>query len=159
MADLTDICAECRNYFLKDYTDTSKAIHYGTYNIVGNHIEGVDFLKEDQYFRITGSDLNDGVYQFKSSGIEGLRNETFEGSIWAMSVPPAFIKLAEDIDAWRTANEAVDSQNMSPYNSESFGGYSYSKSGGGSSGSGGTNATWQGQFARRLAVYKRIYPL
>lgn len=158
MADLTEICAEVRNYFLKDYTDLSKSIHDGTFTIVNGRLEGVDYLKEEQYFRIHGSDLNDGVWQYSSEGIEGLRDETFDGAVWAMSVPPAFIKLAEDIDAWRAANEAVDSQNMSPYNSESFGGYSYSKSGGGSSSGGGTNATWQGQFARRLAVWKRLYP-
>lgn len=158
MADLTEICAVCRNYFLKDYLDTSKSIHDGSYTISSGLINGVDFLKIGQYFRITGSDLNDGVYQFTGEPIEGLKDETFTGAVWAMSVPPAFVKLAEDIAAWRAANESADSDNMSPFTSESFGGYSYSK-GSGSAAEGGTATSWQGQFARRLHAWKRIYIL
>lgn len=159
MADLTEICALCRNYFLKDYTDTSKSIHDGTYTISNGVITDVSFLKIGQYFRITGSDLNDGVYLNSGGAISELHDETFNGAVWAMSVPPAFIRLAEDIEKWRATNEAVDSTNMSPFNSESFGGYSYSKSGGGSGSGGGTNATWQGQFSKRLQAWKRIYIL
>jgi hypothetical protein len=71
-----------------------------------------------------------------------------------MSVPPAVLALAEEIDTWRAANADALS---SPYQSESFGGYSYSKaSGGGAGGSGSAAYGWQDQFAARLAPYRRL---
>ena len=161
MADLTEICAECRNYFLRDYLDVSKYIHDGTYTIQNHSITDISFLKPGQYFRIVGSDLNDGVYQNNAAGMASLEEETFEGAVWAMSVPPAFVKLATDIAAWRAANESATSKNMSPFSSESVSGvYSYSKSGGGSNGSdGGTAVTWKSQFKSRLNTYRRVYEL
>jgi hypothetical protein len=71
-----------------------------------------------------------------------------------MSVPPIVIALSADIDAWREKNEALDSENMSPYTSESFDGYSYSKGG---NSRGGTATSWQSQFADRLKPYRRLY--
>jgi hypothetical protein len=44
---------------------------------------------------------------------------------------------------------------MSPFTSESFGGYSYSK-GGGSDASGKGQNTWQGAFKARLNAYRRM---
>lgn len=159
MADLTEICAECRNYFLRDYVEVSKYIHQGTFTIANHSITDISFLKAGQYFRIAGSDLNDGVYQNTIAGVASLTDETFTGAVWAMSVPPAFIKLADDIAAWRAANESATSKNMSPFSSESISGvYSYSK-GAGSGADGGTAVTWKSQFKSRLNAYRRVYEL
>lgn len=159
MADLTEVCAEVNNYFLKDYIDVSKYIHSGTFTIESHGISDISFLKAGQYFRIVGSDLNDGVYQNTTAGMESLTDETFTGAVWAMSPPPAFIKLADDIAAWRTANESATSKNMSPFSSESVSGvYSYSK-GAGSGADGGTAVTWKSQFKSRLNAYRRVYEL
>ena len=151
---LTALCKEINNYFIKD----TSAIHIGEYSISDGTISGIsspfDFMKIGQYFRIVGSDLNDGVYQYTGEKITALKDEDFSGAIWAMSVPPVVIALAAEIAEWRTKNEAVTSDNMSPYTSESFDGYSYSKGG---NGKGGTATTWQGQFASQINQWKKIY--
>lgn len=134
---LEKMCAECRNYFVKD-------IHFGTFNINDGAIEPLDFLQEGQYFRIVGSVLNDGVYQYQTSK---LTDEVFDGAIWAMSVPPSFIALASDIKTWQDKDGKP-----SAYTSESFGGYSYTKA----TNSKGQPATWKEVFASELNNYRRI---
>ena len=58
---------------------------------------------------------------------------------------------------WSDKYLGVDSAAMSPFNSESFGGYSYSKSGGSSSsGNVDLSGTWQGAFADRLNNWRKI---
>ena len=140
---LTELCAELRNYFLRD---READIHYGQYTISGGSID-LPFLLNGQYFRIVGSLLNDGVYQYPA---DGLADEVFTGAVWAMAVPPAVIALAAEIDGWNKANaDAL----ASPYQSESFGGYTYSK-GNSSSGTGGYD--WKDQFSNRLNKYRRL---
>lgn len=139
---LTVICAEIRNYFL---AHREEDIHSGEYTIEDGSIE-LDFLRDGQYFRIVGSALNDGVHQYPATL---LKDETFKGSIWAMSVPPSFVALAAEIEDWVSANTSALA---SPYQSESFGGYSYSKA----TGSNGRGYSWQDQFATRLNAFRRI---
>lgn len=113
-------------------------------------------ILDGQYFRIVGSVFNDGVHQ--KGDEDALHDETFSGSVWAMAVPPAVIALAEDIQAWQDKYGGVDGIAMSPYSSESFGGYSYSKASGGSwnSDSDSGAVTWQSVFADRLNRWRKI---
>ena len=136
---LTEVCAELRNYFVKD-------IHNGTFEIVGGKITPLDFIQENQYFRIVGSVFNDGVYKYTDK-LE-LTDEKFIGSVWSMAVPPSVIDLAEEIKKFNESDEAKPSA----YTSESFGGYSYSKA----TDSNGVPLTWQKVFANRLNKYRRI---
>jgi hypothetical protein len=99
-----------------------------------------------------GSVFNDGVYQM-TDNLE-LADEIFDGSIWLMAIPKAFLDLVKDIEDWQKKNGSVDSAAMSPFNSESFGGYSYSK-GSGKSGE-GTGASWQGAYASRLNIWRKL---
>lgn len=142
---LTELCAELKNYFLRDQ---SEDIHNGSFTISDGSID-LPFLLNGQYFRIVGSVLNDGVYQYPASD---LTDETFSGAVWAMAVPPAVIALAADIEAWNDENAEILS---SPFSSESFGGYSYSKA---STYSGGESRvmSWQVQFASRLSKWRRL---
>ena len=133
---LEKMCAECRNYFIKD-------IHFGTFKIESGAIEPLDFLQEGQYFRIVGSVLNDGVYQYPSSD---LVDETFDGAVWAMSVSPSFIALSAEIKDWQDKDGKP-----SAYTSESFGGYSYTKA----TNAKGQVATWKEVFAPQLNQYRR----
>lgn len=149
MAQLTEVCANIKNYFLHD-----NAITKGRFDLVSG-VAPLTSLLPGQYFRIVGSILNDGVFQNMAEDLASLRNETFDGEIWSMSVPRDFEKLCEDISAWRAKNEALDSANMSPFTSESFGGYSYSKGSSGSNG-GAIGATWENQFRSRLNTYRRV---
>ena len=145
---LTELCKEINNWF-------ECAKFFGTFKIEDGAITGTYSLQENQYFRIVGSVFNDGVYKF---GDElDLADETFTGAIWAMAVPKEVIALAADIKDWSDKYLGVDSAAMSPFNSESFGGYSYSKSGGSSSsGNVDLSGTWQGAFADRLNQYRKI---
>lgn len=145
---LTEICAYLKNYFLHNH---EADIHSGEYVITHGSLESPSFLKDGQYYRIVGSALNDGVHQY-GDRTDVLRDETFKGAIWAMYVPPSIVELAADIEAWQTANASALN---SPYQSESFGGYSYSKSSGG--GSSGGAYSWRDQFAARLNPYRRLF--
>lgn len=132
------------NYFEKDRIR-------GKYEISGGSID-LPFLIDGQYFRIVGSVLNDGVYKYP---VQNLQNETFEGEIWAMAVPPSVVALVSDIEDWI---EQYGSVQNSPYTSESFGGYSYTKSSGsvGSGNGGAQQASWQGVFHSRLNHWRKI---
>jgi len=143
---LSELCQELKNWFCDVETD----IHEGTYTISDGMLS-LPFLQEGQYFRITGSVFNDGVHKYGDSDDE-LKPETFNGAIWAMRIPPSVIDLASEIDAWIAANgEAV----ASPYQSESWGGYTYSlKSGGGESGA----LDWRTIFAGSLNRWRKLCP-
>lgn len=141
---LTEICDYLNNYFWDKKID-------GKFTISGGSID-VPALKEGQYFRIIGSTFNDGVHIYPASN---LKNEEFEGSIWAMAVPATVIAIASDIKEWQTKYGGADSDAMSPFTSESFAGYSYSKSGSGNANS-GSNITWQDVFGGRLNKYRKL---
>ncbi len=136
---LNEVCAEIRNYFVKD-------VHNGKFEIVGGKITPLDFIQENQYFRIVGSVFNDGVY--KNTADLELTDEIFSGAVWSMVVPPYIIDLAAEIKEF---NES-DAGKPSVYQTESFGGYSYSKA----TDSNGVPLTWQKAFASRLNKYRRI---
>ena len=151
---LEQVCNFIHNYFEWER-------HEGTFTISGGSIE-LPFLLEGQRFRILGSALNDGIYTYSTNGIhdddnnEGvsLMNETFTGVIVGMAVPKVVLDLVNEINTWVAAN--AESLN-SPYTSESFGGYSYTKaSGAGANGTGGGAFTWQDQFRSRLNAYRKI---
>lgn len=124
-------------------------IYPGTYTISNGGVT-LPFLQDGQYFRIVGSLFNDGLHQYGPS-MELLQDETFDGAVWVLAIPKAVVELAGEIAAWQAKyKDTVDS----PYTSESFGGYSYSKASGAgdSTGSGG----WQAAFRARLNPYRKL---
>lgn len=146
---LNDICLELNNFFDRDMPKI-----FDTITINKGRITNADFLaiiKKHQYFRIVGSVFNDGVYRYDEF-LQLPTDETFKGAIWLMAVPADFLALVDDIKEWQTKNGGADSVAMSPFASESFGGYSYSKASGGSS----SVPTWQSVYASRLNKYRRI---
>lgn len=124
----------------------------GVFSIIGGFIDGCDtFLQDGQYFRVIGSVFNDGVWQYPTSE---LMDESFEGEVWALAIPPRLSHLADDIDAWMAKNKDIVE---SPYQSESFGGYSYTKASGNMSGNGGnTTASWQEVFGAQLNQWRKL---
>ena len=148
---LSEVCREIRNWFDKSRYIGDFVIANGT---ITSRNDGTMGLQDGQYFRIIGSVFNDGIYQYPATD---LHDESFEGAVWALAIPKEIIDLSNDIDAWVAKYATVDSVNMSPYNSESFGGYSYSKSGGGSSSdSAHPSGTWKTVFADRLNRWRKI---
>ena len=148
---LTELCQELRNWFNVRDQHGNPVGYPGTYEITGGSITA-PFLLPGQYFRITGSVLNEGVHKYADGGLEA---ETFTGTVWPLAIPKAVIKLSEDIDTWRKQYEAADSPAMSPYMSESFGGYSYSK-GSAFSGSGSSSTSWRSVFAGRMNAWRKL---
>lgn len=141
---LTEICEYLNNYFWEKKISGNFTISDGAIEAIG--------LKDGQYFRIIGSTFNDGVHIYPATD---LKDEEFEGSVWAMAVPATVIAIASDIKEWQTKYGGADSDAMSPFNSESFAGYSYSKSGSGNANS-GSNITWQDVFGGRLNKYRKL---
>ena len=70
-----------------------------------------------------------------------------------MAVPAEFLSLVADIKAWVDKYGGVDSEAQSPFQSESFGGYSYSK---GTTSNGDSNATWKTVFGARLNKWRKV---
>lgn len=135
-AMIDEICASLHNYFAMDIVP-------GEYTVNDGEIT-LPFLAAGQFFRVVGSVFCDGVYR---CGDKLPADETFDGAIWAMAIPPALEELAAEIEEWKAKNADVLA---SPYQSESFGGYSYSK------GTGSDSASWQGAFASRLNRWRKI---
>ena len=146
---LTEICNYLKNWFEDD-----QPIYFEKFTIENGQLNIADKIQTNQYYRIRGSVFNNGVHKH---GSEELDDEVFDGSVQLMAVPKDVIVLAGEIEKWQSKYGGVDSGNMSPYQSENFGGvYSYSKSSGGGSSSDSSVPTWQSVFADRLARYRKI---
>lgn len=134
---LETILMHLNNWFL-----VPDGVHEDTYEIKDGSI-ALPFLASGQYFRICGSVFNDGLHQYPA---EDLTDETFEGTVWALAVPKQLVTLADEIKAW------MDKNPVTPYTSESFGGYSYSRA----TGATGQPAGWQDVFKAQLNPYRKI---
>lgn len=135
---LTELCAELRNYFVKE-------VYRGNFTIKDGSIAPLKFLQDGQYFTIVGSVFNDGVHKYPT---DVLIDETFDGTIRTMAVPPAFIALSEEIKSYKESEPAKPSA----YTSESFGGYTYTKA----TDKNGVPASWKKVFADRLNEWRKI---
>lgn len=140
---LEELMRECRNWFV-----APDGVHLGTFTIKDGSVS-LPFLVSGQYFRIVGSVFNDGVYQY---GAAELADETFDGAVWALLVPPAFLALAEEIQDW---SDQYENAVNSPFQSESFAGYSYTLKSDGTAQGGSANG-WRGAFSSRLANWRKL---
>ena len=138
---LEQVLMNIRNWF-----PVKGGIHSGTFTIKDGGIT-LPFLADGQYFRICGSVFNDGLHQYPASD---LKAETFDGTVWALAVPQAVIDLAAEIESWQAKNGDAS---VSPYQSESFGGYSYSKA---TDAETGGAVTWQSAFKQQLSAWRKI---
>lgn len=132
---LEQVLTHLHNWFVQ-------SAHNGTFTVQDGSL-ALPFLLNGQYFRIIGSTFNDGLHQNPANG---LKDETFSGAVWALAVPPAVLALSQDIADWNAKNGAP-----SPFVSESFGGYSYTRA----TNSKGGAASWQSAFAERLQPYRK----
>ena len=149
---LNQICENICNYFIQERLEGRFEIQDGMISLP---------LLDGQRFLIQGSALNDGMYTYHDTGIKsdddktlavGLQDESFDGTVCALAVPPAVVALSAEISAWVDANK--ESQN-SPYTSESvLGVYSYTKATGGH-GAGGT-VGWTDVFADKLKRWRKV---
>ena len=135
---LNEICAEINNYF--DNGDTFNGIITIENGVINEPIP----IDEGQYIRIQGSTMNDGAYCYNSGG---LQDESFKGSVTVMCLPKGFQNLIADISDWKKNNAK---QLNGIFQSESFGGYSYTLD------TAGGRASLKGVFGSRLNCYRKI---
>lgn len=135
---LEQVLRHLNNWFLVE-------IHEGEFTVEKGGI-ALPFLKKNQYFRIIGSVFNDGLHQYPDSD---LTDESFNGTVWVLGIPKAVIALSDEISAWQEKNGETAA---SPFTSESFGGYTYTKTGLGS----GNSTSWESVFKDRLNDWRRI---
>ena len=115
-------------------------------------------LVEGQWYRVEGSILNDGLHLHPDTN---LQDETFDGTITPLVIPKPLLRIVNEIQEWvELTQEARNKALASPYQSESFDGYSYSIRGDltSNSASGGPTGLsgWQAVFATRLNPWRKI---
>ena len=137
---LEQVLMNIRNWF-----PVKGGIYSGTFTIKDGGIT-LPFLADGQYFRICGSVFNDGLHQYN---VLDLIDETFTGTIWALAIPKAVIELADEIQKWQEKNGEAAS---GIYQSESFGGYQYSKQ---TEPDGGQVTVWS-VFRKRLNQWRKL---
>lgn len=135
---LSNVLAYLRNYFPVGYET-------GMFEVKNGSID-LPFLQDGQYFLLCGSVFNDGVHQYPASDLE---DETFRGEVISLAIPKALLELVKEIEEWQKKN---GEKAAGPYQSESFGGYTYTLK----SGADGFGASWQNAFASRLNIWRKI---
>ena len=142
------VCAYIHNYFNEDDATGRPLIYPGRYTIENGSIS-LPFLYEGQYFRIFGSRRNNGIHQYGDT----LQDETFDGVIWEMRPPQAFLDLVAEIEAWM---EKYGDAMKNPYQSEDvIGVYRYTKMTTGKV-TGDYIATWQNVYKHELKEWRRL---
>lgn len=140
---LEEVLNYIHNYF-------ERSVTRGRFVISSNSLD-VDFLQDGQYFKIEGSIFNDGIYQYPC---HNLKDEQFYGKVYGLAIPYELLLLVEVIEDWQ--DKYQDKLN-SPFTSESFGGYSYTKQTGGSKSNGEeTNLSWKTVFGSKLNHWRKI---
>lgn len=142
---ISEICAYLKNYFVNSKDD----VIVGEFTIENGEIH-IPQAKVGQYIRIQGSTFNDGVFP---ANTKNLTDEVFSGAVWLMHCPKDFIDIVDEIKEWQDKYFAVVS---SPYQSESFGNYSYSMKSSAANGEDGRQTTWQSVFKDRLRRWRKI---
>lgn len=130
--------------YLRNFFIAPNGVHSGKFSIEGGEIS-LPFLHKGQYFRICGSVFNDGVHMYPAAN---LTDEVFIGTVSALAIPQEVIELSEDIKKYEEQNGSVPS----PFASESFGGYSYTKA----TDASGAPLSWQSVFRSRLNRWRKL---
>ena len=146
---LEEMLRYINNRFDKDSRGVPYGSESGTFAIDGGAIE-IEGLSDGQYFWIEGSVLNDGLHKYPA---DDLQDEVFDGKVVFLKVPQTVIGLAEDAEQWLESNsEALNG----PYQSESFGGYSYSLGSGGAQGNELPASAWQIRYGAMLRPWRKL---
>lgn len=148
---LESVLRHLKNWFL-----VTDGIHTGTFVVEGGSIS-LPFLTKGQYYRVIGSVFNDGLHKYGEESYTNvpfagdmLKDETFTGAVWALAVPRSVESLATEICEWEEKNRA---RVQSPFQSESFENYSYTKA---TDEKTGGAATWESVFRSRLNPFRKV---
>ncbi|MDO5143620.1 MAG: hypothetical protein Q4E72_03275 [bacterium] len=136
-----DVMREVRNYFPHQRLD-------GTFEIIRGCLTPQEHLLPGDWVAIGGSRRNDGVYCLADGCmLPDARDERFEGTVWLLAPPPAFLSLCGEIAAWAATQGACHARR------ESFGAYSAEAL----TDAYGVPMTWQAVFASQLVPYRRMF--
>ena len=138
---LYEMMRYCRNFFVRSCWSGKFEVKGGTIDLP---------LKDGQYFLVEGSIFNDGVHTYPDFD---LADEEFEGYVYGLAIPPEFVRLSEEIQTWVEKYRDVIN---SPYQSESFGGYTYSKIGGNTTSGDASSLSWQKKFSASLNNWRKL---
>lgn len=114
---------------------------------IASGVLGCDFLQSGQYYRICGSVFNDGVHRYPCDELDCMTDEVFSGTVIPLAIPPAVVKISEEIKKYREENPDTDKV------SESFGGYSYTRAG---ATEGAQARGWVAVFGPRLRRWRKV---
>lgn len=144
---LEEVLRYINNRFDRDAHGCLYGSKRGTFEVEGGSLDA-DWLANGQYYWIEGSMYNDGLHQHPD---DQMHDETFDGSIFLLAIPKYVVDIAEEIDDWLEANAKALG---GPYQSESFGGYTYTLAG---KGNGDVPASeWQAKFGARLRQFRKL---
>lgn len=136
---LTEVMRACNNWF-------EIASYYCSFEIAEGHIVfPFEIASNYNYYEIQGSALNDGVHSIN----EALASEEFIGTVRLMRIPKEFLFLVNEIETYQ---EKYNESCTNPFQSESFGGYSYTKA---TNANGGT-FTWKDAFKDQLRMWRKL---
>lgn len=138
---LYEVMREVNNYFIREQ-------YSGSFSIIKGQLEFPFTITKGQYYLIENSEYNDGLHQYEVEN-DTLTDEVFNGRISKCVVPKKFVDLVLDIDEWI---KKYQSSVQSPFTSESFGGYSYSKA----TNSSGSSVDWRDVFKTQLNTWRKV---
>jgi hypothetical protein len=148
-------------YKLKEVLDY---IHnYFNYDLYSGEIQIIDHqldnskieLFDGQYYMIKGSMYNDGIWKYEESvnleeDTDLLKDEIFQGDIIYLRIPKDVLKTVEEIITWEMNNQDAI---IGKFQSESFGGYSYTLK---NSSSNKNALSWKDFFGKKLDIYRKL---
>lgn len=144
---LEEVLRYINNRFDRDAHDRPYGVKSGTFTIEGGSLSA-DWLADGQYYWLEGSLYNDGLHLYPDGD---MADEVFNGKVILLAIPRQVVAIADEVDSWTTANaKALNG----PYQSESFGGYSYSLAG--ASGGDVPTSEWQAKFGPRLRQFRKL---
>lgn len=146
---LEQVLRYINNRFDADAKGKAYGSRSGTFAVEDGTLE-IDGLIQGQYFWVEGSRLNDGLHLYPDTDMQ---DETFDGRIVFLAIPKSVLGIVSEIESWNAANAGVVD---SPLQSESFGGYTYTRASGGTQGNETPSAAWQLQFGSRLRPYRKL---
>lgn len=139
---VADVMRHLNNYFESGYLKQ-------TFRITGGVISPGECFRPG-YVAVSGSFYHNGVWILKEDGtLEGDqgKDESFCGKIWFLNPPQGFLALCEEIGKFAEKTPA------GAFESESFEGYSYTRT----KGKNGLVIGWEDAFQKKLMPYRKMF--
>lgn len=140
---LIEILRHIKNFFSVSSED-------GTFQIENNILTGINNKPlVGQFFALTGSVLNDGVYKATDDLItlQDAADEVWDGTVYLLRIPRDFLTLVDEIKAFNDSPTGAASN----ITSASFGIQAMSFA----TDASGNKAGWESVFRKRLDTWRR----